>query len=76
MKPLWPAPTASPWFIQLHNKYIPWFRFSPDPLYDIWLQDGGTEKCSNDTGIQKEKKKKSLAEWKAGGSGESRENQN
>jgi len=25
-------------------------------LCDIWLQDGGTEKCSNDTGIQKEKK--------------------
>lgn len=42
--------------------------------YDIWLQDGGTEKCSDDIGKQKEKK--IIVQWRAGGSGESGENQN
>lgn len=37
---------------RLINIYL-CLRFIPDPLFDIWLQDGGTEMCNNDIGIKK-----------------------
>lgn len=73
MKLWWRVPTASPRFLQQDKKYISGFQFTPESVYDIWLQDGGTEKCSDDIGKQKGR---NLVQWKARGSGESRENQN